>query len=334
VLTHCLRRLLIALPTAVGVATLVFLLIHATPGDPVDAMLGESASPASRSELRAHLGLDRPLSRQYLSFLAGLARGDLGTSIHSGESVTHLIAEHFPMTVLLTGVALVLALTIAVPLGLLAAAHKGRAADRFCLAVSLLGVSLPNFWLGPILVLVFSITLGVLPVAGSGSPLYVVLPAVTLIGIVVTSHLSLERDVRLAPGATAQLGATSFTLVSVERVRGPNYLADRATVRIDGDGASYLMFPEKRRYLAGGNVMTEAAIDAGVTRDVYVAMGEPLEDGAWTLRLHHKPLVRWVWVGALIMAFGGALAITDARYRRLRVRRDVAAPAGSVESGA
>jgi cytochrome c-type biogenesis protein CcmF len=158
--------------------------------------------------------------------------------------------------------------------------------------------------------------------------------AVTLIGIVVTSHLSLERDVRLAPGATAQLGATSFTLVSVERVRGPNYLADRATVRIDGDGASYLMFPEKRHYLAGGNVMTEAAIDAGVTRDVYVAMGEPLEDGAWTLRLHHKPLVRWVWVGALIMAFGGALAITDARYRRLRVRRDVAAPAGSVESGA
>ncbi len=84
------------------------------------------------------------------------------------------------------------------------------------------------------------------------------------------------------------------------------------------------MFPEKRRYLSGGNVMTEAAIEPGVTRDVYVAMGEPLDDGGWTLRLHYKPLVRWVWVGALLMALGGVTAVTDARYRRLRVRRDVA----------
>ena len=110
-------------------------------------------------------------------------------------------------------------------------------------------------------------------------------------------------------------------------MRGPNYLADRGTVRVDGDGASYLMFPEKRHYLAGGNVMTEAAIDPGVTRDVYVAMGEPLDDGGWTLRLHSKPLVRWVWCGALLMALGGVTAVTDKRYRRLRVRRTVAAGA-------
>ena len=104
-------------------------------------------------------------------------------------------------------------------------------------------------------------------------------------------------------------------------------------VRVDGDGPSYALFPEKRRYLAGGNVMTEAAIDAGVSRDVYVAMGEPQDDGGWTLRLHYKPLVRWVWVGALLMALGGLIAVTDVRYRRLRVRRDVGV-AAAVESSA
>jgi len=156
--------------------------------------------------------------------------------------------------------------------------------------------------------------------------------AVTLIGIVVTSHSSIERDVRLTNGASTQLGALTFTLVAVDRVRGPNYIADRGSVRIDGDGTSYVMFPEKRRYLSGGNVMTEAAIEPGVTRDVYVAMGEPLADGGWTLRLHYKPLVRWVWVGALLMALGGVTAVADARYRRLRVRRDVAIRAA--ESGA
>jgi cytochrome c-type biogenesis protein CcmF len=117
-------------------------------------------------------------------------------------------------------------------------------------------------------------------------------------------------------------------------VRGPNYLASRGTVRVEGEGAPYLMFPEKRNYMAGGNVMTEAAIDPGVTRDVYVAMGEPLDDGGWTLRLHSKPVVRWVWVGALLMALGGVTAVTDVRYRRLRVRREQRAAAAPVESNA
>jgi cytochrome c-type biogenesis protein CcmF len=157
--------------------------------------------------------------------------------------------------------------------------------------------------------------------------------AVTLIGIVVTSHSSIERDVRLTNGASTQLGALTFTLVAVDRVRGPNYVADRGSVRVEGDGASYVMFPEKRRYLSGGNIMTEAAIEPGVTRDVYVAMGEPLADGGWTMRLHYKPLVRWVWVGALLMALGGVTAVSDARYRRLRIRRDVPV-AAAAEQGA
>jgi cytochrome c-type biogenesis protein CcmF len=156
---------------------------------------------------------------------------------------------------------------------------------------------------------------------------------VSLLGIVVTSHLSMERDVRLAVGGSTALGDLSFKLVAVDRVSGPNYLADRGTVQVDGEGAAYLLFPEKRRYLAGGNVMTEAAIDAGVTRDVYVAMGEPLEDGGWTLRLHHKPLVRWVWVGAILMALGGVIAVTDPRYRRLRSRDHVAVTHTVAEAG-
>jgi len=149
--------------------------------------------------------------------------------------------------------------------------------------------------------------------------------AVSLLGIVITSHLSEERDVRLAIGGATNLGALQFKLLTVDRVQGPNYLADRATIEVDGEGNPYLLFPEKRHYLAGGNVMTEAAIDAGVTRDVYVAMGEPLPDGGWTLRLHHKPLVRWVWVGALLMALGGLIAVADPRYRRLAVRQHNAA---------
>jgi cytochrome c-type biogenesis protein CcmF len=149
--------------------------------------------------------------------------------------------------------------------------------------------------------------------------------AVSLLGIVVTSHLSAERDVRLAIGGVADLGELQFKLLAVDKFQGPNYLADRGTIEVSGEGDAYLLFPEKRRYLAGGNVMTEAAIDAGVTRDVYVAMGEPLADGGWTLRLHYKPLVRWVWVGALLMALGGLLAVTDPRYRRLAARNPGAA---------
>ena len=150
--------------------------------------------------------------------------------------------------------------------------------------------------------------------------------AATLLGIAVTSHHSLETDVRLAPGESAQLGTYRFTLVSVDAVRGPNYVADQGVVRIDDGNTSLLLRPEKRRYHARGNVMTEAGIDPGLTADVYVALGEPLGDGAWAVRLHYKPLVRWVWLGAVLMALGGGVAMFDRRYRRLRERR----PAGDV----
>jgi peptide/nickel transport system permease protein len=179
-LRYVARRLLVSVPTVLGVASLVFLIIHATPGDPVEAMLGESASPAARSDLRQHLGLDRPLLEQYFSFLAGLAHGDLGRSVRSGEPVLGVVMHHLPMTAALAGAALTLAVTLAIPLGLLAAARVGGFVDRACLVLSLLGASLPNFWLGPMLVLWFSLGLGWLPVSGSDSVAHLVLPSVTL----------------------------------------------------------------------------------------------------------------------------------------------------------
>jgi peptide/nickel transport system permease protein len=183
------HRLLALLPTLFGAATLVFLLLHAVPGDPVDVMLGESAAPAAREELRARLALDRPVLEQYGRWLAGLARADLGESIRSGRPVTALLAERIPATGALALAALAIAVSIGVPMGALAAASRVRALaasarggrfDRFALAVSLAALATPSFWIGPMLVLVFAVQLGALPVAGGGSFAHLVLPALTL----------------------------------------------------------------------------------------------------------------------------------------------------------
>ncbi len=168
------------MPTIIGVASVVFLLLHLIPGDPVDIMLGESAANADRQELREKLGLDRPLLVQYGTFLSGLARGDLGESVHSGRPVRELLAERFPATLRLSLAAGAFAVLIALPLGLLSAARPHSPSDRITLGISLLGVAIPNFWLGPMLIMAFSIELGWLPVSGNGSPQHLILPALTL----------------------------------------------------------------------------------------------------------------------------------------------------------
>ena len=175
-----LSRLGSAVLVIFGVCTLVFLLIHLVPGDPVEAMLGESARPADRQALRAALGLDRPLSEQYLHYLGGLARLDLGQSFQFQRPVADLLAERIPPTLELTGAALVLALVLAVPLGVLAARNRGGALDSGAMGFSLLGISIPNFWLGPLLILVFSLWLGWTPVSGRDGPASLILPAITL----------------------------------------------------------------------------------------------------------------------------------------------------------
>lgn len=175
-----LRRLAAMVPTMLAAASLVFLLLHIVPGDPVDVMLGESAAPAARAQLRERLGLERPLATQYAAFLAGLAAGDLGHSIRSGRPVRDLIAERLPDTALLALAACLVAIAIGLPLGAMAAMRPGGHVDRLALGASLAAVATPSFWLGPMLVLLFSVQLGLLPVAGSGSAGHLVLPALTL----------------------------------------------------------------------------------------------------------------------------------------------------------
>jgi ABC-type dipeptide/oligopeptide/nickel transport system permease component len=180
VLVYLFRRLALTMPVLVGVATLVFALIHLVPGDPAQAMLGESAPAADLADLRTKLGLDRPLLAQYGHFLGGLVRGDLGTSFRYNTPVAREIAQRLGRTAQLALVAMAIAIAIAVPLGILGALYRGRAIDQAAMAVSLAGIAMPNFWLGPLLAIIFAVGLGWLPVSGTGSWRHLVLPAVTL----------------------------------------------------------------------------------------------------------------------------------------------------------
>ena len=177
-----LRRLLLTAPVVWIVVTLVFALIHLVPGDPVALMLGEGASVTEIERLRTELGLDRPILDQYKSYMAGLIRGDLGVSFRNQEPVSTSIRTRYPATIELAVAALLVSLSIALPLGVISAVRRGRFTDKFISFLTLLGVSLPNFALGPLMVLLFSIGLGLLPVSGRGGFAYLVLPACTLGG--------------------------------------------------------------------------------------------------------------------------------------------------------
>ncbi|HSG11643.1 MAG TPA: nickel ABC transporter permease [Gammaproteobacteria bacterium] len=178
--SYLLQRLSGACLVVLGVVSIVFLLLHLVPGDPVEIMLGESASAGDRQALRSALGLDRPLHEQYLGYIGGLAQLDLGTSIHYRQPVTDLLLDRLPATGLLAGVTLLLTVVLAVPLGIVAAIRRNTRWDTAAMGFSLLGVSIPNFWLGPLFILVFSLWLGWLPVSGQGGVASVILPALTL----------------------------------------------------------------------------------------------------------------------------------------------------------
>lgn len=180
VVRFLIRRLLLTIPVLLGVATLVFSLIHLVPGDPAQAMLGDGASPQDIAELRTNLGLDRPLPVQYASFLRAAIAGDLGTSFRTGQPVTRMIAERVPATAELAVAAMSVAILLAIPLGIVAAVWKNTLADHAAMTFSLAGISIPNFWLGPLLAIVFAVELGWLPVSGRGTLAHLVLPAVSL----------------------------------------------------------------------------------------------------------------------------------------------------------
>ena len=179
-LNYLYTRLAAAVVVILGVSTMVFLLIHIVPGDPVEVMLGEAAQAADREALRSALGLDRPVWAQWLGYMSQLARFDLGTSLYSGREIAGILAERLPATLILAAAGIITALLLALPLGILAAVRRGSGWDVGAMTFSMLGISIPNFWMGPLLIMVFSLWLGWFPVSGYEGARSLVLPAVTL----------------------------------------------------------------------------------------------------------------------------------------------------------
>ncbi len=212
-------RLLYTIPVLWLVVSVVFLLIHLVPGDPIQQMLGEGAAAADVQAARHAYGLDKPLSQQYLHYWKGVLRGDLGQSIRFNQNVGQLVAERYPFTLRLTLAALVFAILIAIPAGVRSARRRNRWDDRAIGFVSLLGLSFPNFALGPVLILLFAIKLGILPVSGSGSLAHLVLPAVTMGGALAAI---LTRMVR-----TSMLEELGQDYIRTARAKG---LQERAVV--------------------------------------------------------------------------------------------------------
>jgi ABC-type dipeptide/oligopeptide/nickel transport system permease component len=181
-----LRRVIVTLPVLWVVVSVVFLLIHLVPGDPIVQMLGEGATASDIGVLRHAYGLDAPLAQQYAYYWRGIIHLDLGQSLRMHDSVVHLVVQRYPYTLALTLAAMIIGIAVAIPSGIASALHCGRWQDRMVGVVSLVGLSFPNFALGPILILIFSISLGWLPVSTAGTGglgdflLHLILPALTL----------------------------------------------------------------------------------------------------------------------------------------------------------
>ncbi len=249
-----LIRMIQAVPTLLGVATLVFLLLHLVPGDPVDALLGEMALPADRAGLRHALHLDEPVMTQYVHFLAGILTGDWGRSLLDQRPVLSLILERLPVTAQLAACSLALAMILAPPLGFWAARHAGRAQDMFAMAFSLFGVSIPNFWLGPMLMLAFAVGLGWLPVSGMEQPGSIVLPAITL-GTALAAVLSrMARSSWLEAMSTDAI-RTGRAMGIAERTLWWRHAARMAAVPV------VTMFALQMGAVLGGAVITETVFD-------------------------------------------------------------------------
>jgi ABC-type dipeptide/oligopeptide/nickel transport system permease component len=212
-------RLLYTLPVLWLVVSVVFLLIHLVPGDPIQAMLGEGAASADLQAARHAYGLDQPVGRQYFHYWNGVLHGRLGQSIRLNQDVTRVIRERYPYTLRLTVAALIVALLLSIPAGVRSAQRRDRWDDRLLSVVSLFGLSFPNFALGPILILFFAIKLGLLPVSGAGTWEHLVLPAITLGGALAAI---LTRMVR-----TAMLEELSQDYVRTARAKG---LSERTVV--------------------------------------------------------------------------------------------------------
>lgn len=175
-----IRRILLFIPVLLGTLTLAFSIIHLIPGDPVDIILGENALPANKEALRKALKLDLPLHKQYIAFLYGFFKGDLGYSIYTKQPVIRAVMERYPATIELAIASIIFSVLFSFPLGIIAAIYKDRWPDHISRFFSLAGLCMPNFFLAPILIIIFSIELGLLPVSGTGGIQNIILPSITL----------------------------------------------------------------------------------------------------------------------------------------------------------
>ncbi|MEM8607507.1 MAG: ABC transporter permease [Myxococcota bacterium] len=208
-------RLVRALLTVIGLVTIVFLLVRLIPGDPVEAILGDQAGPEEKAELRRSLNLDRPIGQQYVSFVGEMLDGTMGTSFRRPDrSVWSLVKEVFPATLVLAIAAWLVAWLVAIPLGTLAAARVGRLPDKLASTVAVLGLAIPNIWLGPLLILAFGVKLRWLPLPGDdlAGPEALILPAIT-IGTALAAVLT--RQTR-----AAMIEVLSLPYITAARARG------------------------------------------------------------------------------------------------------------------
>jgi peptide/nickel transport system permease protein/oligopeptide transport system permease protein len=277
------RRLLAAIPVVLGVSLLTFFALHLLPGDPVLVMLGESGdSPERVTELRAQLGLDDPIAVQYARFLGNALRGDLGRSIRTNRPVLDEIRQHAPRTLELTLAGLGVAVILGISLGVLAAHHRNRWLDRVSVALSLVGVSMPSFWLGMLLIFLFALQLGWLPATGQGGLERLVLPALTL-GVQAMAVIALVTRAKVAEVLAREYVTTARGKGVPERVLLFRHALRNAllpVVTIVG-----LQFGA----LLGGSVIIEnvfarqgmgrLAVEAILNRDVPIVQGVVLVSG-------------------------------------------------------
>lgn len=213
---YIIRRFLQMIPITLGIITLIFSLIHLIPGDPAASIAGEGARPEDIAQVRKALGLDLPLWKQYVTYLGNLARGDLGRSFRTNESVTKEILARYPATIQLAFGAMIVALLVAFPLGIVSAIYRGSWIDNLARFFALVGVSMPSFWFGPLLIIAFAINLEWFPVSGREAGLKsIVLPSVTM-GLALAAILTRMIRVSLAEELT-QLYVTTAIAKGVTR---------------------------------------------------------------------------------------------------------------------
>ena len=216
--SYFIKRLLSLIPVVIGVVTLTFLIIHLIPGDPAYLILGENASPTDIVKLRSQLGLDQPILIQYGNYVINLIKGNIGTSFYYKKPVTDLFFERFINTFLLTTTALIFSIIVSLLIGIWSAKNRGKLSDKLSLFASVISVCMPVFWLGPLLILVFSVKLNWLPISGFNGISGLILPALTLgLGITAT-------NIRIIRAAMIEIFNKPFVLLGYAKGLKKSYV--------------------------------------------------------------------------------------------------------------